>query len=414
MGAAVNEAVAEKSQAEMSPLRDADCISNRRTVWLAAIAVMSGIAARLWLWWFTIGSNDTSIWNDHAKHILKFGVAGTYRNFQAPPQFNHPPPMALYAAQARLWAHGNLLDFGRLIKLPGLFGEALAMWALWRFAGRRAFAVYAMLPVAILISGYHGNTDCLYAALVLVAVIAFDREKYFLAGVLFGLALNVKLLPLIVIPLAFLAVSSWRQLWKLAAGLTIPLLTFVPPALTAGHAMFHNMLQYDSRPENWGVMAILNAGMKSQMWGGLSEFALAKWIATGRYRLILAMVGIVLLSMLRRKMSLSEQATLMVAVFFLVAPGFAVQYLIFIAPLLCLVDWKIGAWWGWTAGLFAGVVYLSYVVSWTPLRSEFWGFYPFPANVLSILPCGVLVYFIVARLRLRTCAGPVNADPARP
>jgi hypothetical protein len=80
-------------------------------------------------------------------------------------------------------------------KLPGLAGEAVSLWALWKFAGFRAFAVYACLPAAILVSGFHGSTDSLCAALVLVAAIAFDRERYFTSSVLWSAALNVKLVP---------------------------------------------------------------------------------------------------------------------------------------------------------------------------------------------------------------------------
>jgi hypothetical protein len=79
------------------------------------------------------------------------------------------------------------------MKLPGLAGEALVLWVMCRYLGFRAFAVYAWLPAAILVSSYHGNTDCLYAALVLVAAIAFDKERYFLSGLLWSASLNVNL-----------------------------------------------------------------------------------------------------------------------------------------------------------------------------------------------------------------------------
>src|ERR1019366_9339248 len=104
---------------------------------------------------------------------------------------------------------GDLWTFAHLIKLPGLAGEALILWALWRFAGPQASAAYAWLPAAILVSGFHGNTDCLHAAFVLVAVIAFDRQRYFLAGLLLAAALNVKLIPLL-LPLG----SSGRRTGK--------------------------------------------------------------------------------------------------------------------------------------------------------------------------------------------------------
>ena len=122
------------------------------------------------------------------------------------------------------------LRFARWTKLPGLAGEALGMSALWRFCGRPAFAVYALCPAAILISGFHGNTDCLYVALVLVAAIAFDRQRYFLSGLLWSAALNVKLMPLVLIPMVVSRHTEcqWPRSGSPGSGLAVGLALFLP------------------------------------------------------------------------------------------------------------------------------------------------------------------------------------------
>jgi hypothetical protein len=51
------------------------------------------------------------------------------------------------------------------MKLPSLAGELLALFLLWRYAGRPVAAIYALSPVAILISSFHGNTDSLCESL---------------------------------------------------------------------------------------------------------------------------------------------------------------------------------------------------------------------------------------------------------
>ena len=209
------------------------------------------------MWWFSIGGNDNVLWSFHARHVLAHGLVWTYRNFQG---FNHPPLAGLYAAQVWSWAGGDLWGFARGLKLPGLAGEALTMWALWRFSGPPAFAVYALSPAAILVSGFHGSTDCLYAALILVAAIAFDRQRYFLSGLLWSASLNVKILPLVLIPLVFLAVPNVKSLVRLSAGFALGMIPFLPPAIADGSAMYRNMITYNSSPNNWGVMALLNRG----------------------------------------------------------------------------------------------------------------------------------------------------------
>jgi hypothetical protein len=369
------------------------------TLWLAA--GLAGVAVRLLLWWFSIGSNDVVLWRLHGLHVFTGGLASTYRNY---PDFNHPPLMGLYAGQAWKWSGGALWTFARLIKLPGLAGEGLALWALWRFAGRRAFVVYAWLPAAILVSGFHGNTDSLYAAVVLVAAIAFDRGKYFLSGVLWSAALNVKLLPLALLPLVFLGAPSAGALLRPAAGFTLGMAPFLPPALAAGEAMRHNMLDYNSRPDNWGLMALLNGGIAIPGLRWAVAPARDLWLATGRYAILLGVAAVALLSRFRRRIPMTEQAALGAALFLVLAPGFGVQYVMFAAPLLCIADLRHAVWWGCASGVFLAAVYSAFLVSRMPLQSFLLGNYPLPASMLGMLAWAVLVHFIWDRLRVVTCA----------
>ena len=358
-----------------------------------------GIAARLWLWWFSIGSNDVRIWNTHALHVLADGLARSYQKYQTFPQFNHPPLMALYAAQARLWSGDNIVQFARLIKLPGLAGEGLTLWALWRFAGPRAFAVYACLPAAILVSGFHGNSDCLYAALVLVAALAFGKENYFVSGILWSASLNVKLLPLALIPMVFLGAPNRKALARLGAGFAVGMTPFIPVALTAGTAMYHNVVAYNSLPDNWGLMALFSGGVSTSWCGSVCGWAREWWMVNGRYAVVLSMVGVGMLSRVRGRMTMPEQAAVGTALFLLLAPGFGVQYVVFAAPLICLVDCGAGAWWGWTSGAFLAAVYSLFMISWQPLESHLLMAFPSLLKAPGLVAWAVLALFIWARAR---------------
>jgi hypothetical protein len=323
--------------------------------------------------------------------------------------------MGLYARQAWLWAGGDLWAFARLIKLPGLAGEALALWALWRFAGRRAFVVYACLPSAILISGFHGNTDCLYAALVLAAAIAFDKERYFLSGVLWASALNVKLLPLALIPIAVLNLPGRRAFQRFVAGIALGGIPFIPPALAAAGAMYRNMVAYNSRPDNWGIVALLNRGVDSPALRPIIEPIREWWLTVGRYLILLSTTGVALLSRFRGRVPMTQQAALGAALFLVLTPGFGVQYVAFATPLLCMADWRTGAWWGWTSGLFIGAVYGTFLVSWMPLQSVLWGMFPLGASALGMPAWAVLAHFVwkTARSAWAPSASPKAAVKAQ-
>jgi len=364
-----------------------------RGAWLAL--GLAGVAVRLWLWWGSVGSTDVHIWADHGRTLMANGLADTYQNRAS---FNHPPLIGLYVRWIWDWAQGDGLAFARAIKLPALAGEALALWALWRFASPRAFAVYALVPAPILVASFHGNTDCLYAALVLVAAIAFDKERYFLSGVLWGATLNVKLLPLALVPLVVMGPPNWRAFLRLGAGASLGLIPFIPPALTAASSMYRNMLTYNSNGDNWGVLAILNLSIGMANLTDLAQGLRETYIAIGRYLILASMAGVALLSRFRTRLPMTEQVALGASLFLVLAPGFGVQYVVFAAPLLCFVSARAGLWWGWSSGLFIGVVYWIFMIQWQPMFSAFTSRFPGPTPVLGILAWAVLAHFVWTRL----------------
>jgi|SRR5271157_127209 len=360
-----------------------------RRFWLAV--VLAGAAARLCLWWISVGSNDVTYWYVHAESIAADGLAATYRNIQS---FNHPPLMGLYGMQAWWWSGENLWRFAHLFKLPGLAGEALTLWVLWRFAGPKASAAYAWLPAAILVSGFHGNTDCLYAALVLVAVIAFDRQFYFLAGLFLAAALNVKLIPLVLLPLVLIGSPDRKALLRLTAGLAIGAAPFVVPALAAGSAMYRNMVAYNSNADNWGLLVILNHWGHIPVLGRFAASMKDAYLAGGRYVVMAAVTAVALLSKFRGGRPMAEQAALGAALFLLLTPGFGVQYVIFVAPLLCLVDVPAALRWGCVSGLFIGLVYLAFRVPGAHLASFHWTTFPLQAWLVGLAAWAILLHFV--------------------
>jgi hypothetical protein len=360
-----------------------------RRIWLAAI--LGGAAARLWLWWVSLGTNDVTSWYKYGESIAANGLAETYRNIQL---FNHPPLMGLYAMQAWWWSGKDLWTFAHLMKIPGLAGEALTLWALWRFAGPKASAAYAWLPAAIFVSGFHGNTDCLYAALLLVAVMAFDRQRYFVAGLLLAAALNVKLIPLVLLPLVFLGPPNRKALLRLTAGLAVGAAPFVVPALAAGPAMYRNMVGYNSNAVNWGFFAILHQCVGIPVLGKLAAAAGDAYLVAGRYVILAAITGVALLAKSRGSRPMAEQAALGAALFLLLTPGFGVQYVIFVAPLLCLVDLPQALRWGWVSGLFIGVVYWTFRVAAAHPTSLIESDFPLHAWVIGLAAWAILLQFV--------------------
>ena len=183
-----------------------------------------------------------------------------------------------------------------------------------------------------------------------MAVIAFDRQCYFLSGLLLAAALNVKLIPLVLLPLVFLGVPNRRALLHLTSGLAIGVAPFVVPALAAGPAMYRNMVAYNSIPDNWGIVAVLRSCLHIAFLGKFAAAMLGAHLAAGRYAVLASVTAVALLSRFRRRLPMAEQAALGAALFLLLTPGFGLQYVVFVAPLLCLVDLPAALGWAGCRG----------------------------------------------------------------
>jgi hypothetical protein len=372
---------------------------------------IAGVVVRLFLWWFTVGSSDANGGFRLARILYGQGVLQAY---QDEPAVNQPPPICLYAAQAWRWSGDDLMTFARLMKLWGLVGEALTLWALWRFSGPLAFATYACLPAAILVSGYHCNIDCLYAALILVSGIAFDRKMYLLSGLLMATACNVKVLPALLSPLLLIAAPSRKAFLQIAAALSIGVLPFLAYAIAGGlPVMYRNIIAYNSNPEHWGILLLLK---RMAVIPSLHDFALYLWNwfrANGRYIVAASVLALGLLSRFRWRLPMTEQMAIAGALFLVLAPGFGVQYVVLIAPLLCLVDLRTGILWGWISGAFIASVYWVFMVQWWPASSWFGSLFPYPTWVVGLAAWGILVFLLWRHLATAWTLGSLSPEAPR-
>jgi hypothetical protein len=157
-------------------------------------------------------------------------------------------------------------------------------------------------------------------------------------------------------------------------------------------------------------MALLNRGLAAPALAQLIRPVWEWYAAAGRYAILLSITAVALVSRFRRRMPMTEQTALGAALFLILAPGFGVQYVIYAAPLLCLVDPAEGILWGWTSGVFIGAVYWIFIVSWMPLQSTFRGMFPFPANALGLLAWAALLHFVWRHVRSGPAPGGHGAS----
>lgn len=278
---------------------------------------------------FTVGSDDALTWEHDLNALRTTGFAELYRSGV---QYSSPvmpllPPQAFIHPPAVL--HG-LKSLGMLQDQTGLplrfwlrstcaLADAATLGLLWRMFGNRApLWIVALSPVTILISGFHCNTDPIMMFFLVAAVFFAERGRAGRAGVAFGLACGVKLMPLIFAPAILLCLPEIRlRLQWLAVSAVVWIAISLPYLAQEPTLILRTMLGYGSSTGLWGFSLL------STVLGGNRIYdPAAKWIAL----LAAAFVPLIV------KRRLFAQSGLIAFCFLLLSPGFGLQYLAWTLP----------------------------------------------------------------------------------
>ena len=224
------------------------------------------------------GANDVVTWETFAGSVLRRGLCATYA---ADRTFNHPSLMGLMAAGIAQLSAGLGLRFAFWFRVPGILADAGTTLMLFLIRRRRdapvraaaVAALHAWNPCSLALSGYHGNTDCIYPLFVLLSAwFAGDGGRPLAAGLALGAALNVKLIPGVLLPPLFLSLGSRRERLRFTAGFSAALLPFALAFLTAGAPFLRNVLAYNPPFDNWGLPYFLGEAIRR---GVLEDWAMA-------------------------------------------------------------------------------------------------------------------------------------------
>lgn len=301
----------------------------------------AALAAKLYCAATTVGTNDADAFYNFGRFISEHGLLAQYR---ATPEFNHTPLVGWFCAG--IYALGHGFAFNLLLRLPGIAADFLTVCTLLRWREREgrppwwALALFALSPVHFMVSGFHGNFDAVLAWLLLLAAREGTRDRAAACGLFFGLACQVKVIPLLLAPALFFfwwARGRGREFFVTAT--VVILAGWSVPLIALPEVFLHQVLGYSSNWGSWGVTFWLHAT-------GWPAFAavgfqgLTSWQTAIMSALKVVIVSAALwIGWPRRRAPAAElPATLMLvwAVFFVCAPGVGAQYLVWFAPLLVL------------------------------------------------------------------------------
>ncbi|MDA2929807.1 glycosyltransferase 87 family protein [Acidobacteria bacterium AH-259-O06] len=373
-----------------------------------------GLFARFVLSALSEGSDDIRYWQQFAESISQHGL---YQLYVTNPLFNHPPLMG-YLAAGSLWL-SQWLDapFSFFFKFPVIVAEVLSavivgsIWARRRgkMGGALAMFLYAWAIGPILFSGFHGNTDSLCAFLALLAVFLIEeKRRHFAGGLALAAAINVKLIPLLLLLPLISSYRSGPDLRRFVGGLSFFVLPLIPPLMYGGQSFYQNVFNYTSHINYWGVQWFLLVAMDLFWLGHFPRVAFLLHNMTiwyGNYGRVLVLCLILALSIyayLISRYNRYELAAISLAVFLVFAPGFGIQYLAIIAPFLFSLSLRLGTIYSVLVGLFSGLVYYHFLIQWMPLATLHNSRFPPSAWLPSFMTWCFLALFLTARCVRKT------------
>jgi hypothetical protein len=176
-----------------------------------------------------------------------------------------------------------------------------------------------------MIAGFHGNTDAIMVFFLVVSVYALECWRSpLLCGMFLGLASEIKVVPVILIPALILFLSTWRDRVICMTGF---LLTAIPPVIPfAGSigGVLRNLFGYSSLSGHWG---------STWLWAKLHLPKLDSFVRLEKlFMLAVILVASVWMNAKRPRAPLYTQWGVLLFLFMFFTPGFGIQYLIWLVP----------------------------------------------------------------------------------
>lgn len=258
-------------------------------------------------------------------------------------------PFQLYL----IWGAGYVSNVGKLpfvflVKLVPILADAALAALIFKIAlnsGRTlasAFSLsllYALNPIAILVSAYHGQFDGETVLLLALAWYFYhfgrqDARRFGVSALMLGLAILNKSWPVIFLPIVFFRLKSTKQ--RVAYAL-IALAT--PVVFTAFYVivfhqtplpLLHRTLTHAGVPGWWGASALVSLTWHLTGWGK----DLLTWLAQyGRWFVIAGAVCVYWVT--KRQRAIDALLTLLLALYVLTS-GFGLQWALWVVPVAIL------------------------------------------------------------------------------
>ena len=306
-------------------------------------------------------------------------------------------PLQLYWMAAAVWIADNLnLSYVAVYRLLPIFadlGVALLLFQILRVKDQPAAfhgaLWYALSPIPVFISAYHGQFDALPIFLIILALYYLGRSSW-LSGTWMGLAILAKSWPVLALPSLIQGVRKLRDKGSLILfAFLIPLIGVIAYSI-----LF--------KAEVWNVLTRALAYNRGVGVYGYTYFFRLLWVLDlvnkqvfefvinyGRL-LTLAILGLVWIVRGRKEAPAAGILTVLIT-FFAVTHAFAIQYLGWLIPFGILnSEYRWLKWYSLAAFGYMALVYFTLI-----LDNSITRLLPWPeADLFIIIPASIPVWLL--------------------
>ena len=255
--------------------------------------------------------------------------------------YPYPPVWIGFEVAAEWLARHTGLPFPVLVKLPVLAADLAIVWVLqaWPGAGLRAAWLYALHPVSLLITGFHGQFDSLMLLALLLTILWRDAGRLDASALALAAAIGLKTLPVLLLPLFLIGLAPARVRLRYALLASAPVgLSLVPFALDDAQGVVRELGAYGGVAD-FGWIAFdrgllwLRSGVlprsEARFWGLL--------VPTAKVLFLLVYAWLVFALRARRLRLTTSDAALAVLLAFVTLYGaISAQYLVWVVPFAAL------------------------------------------------------------------------------
>jgi hypothetical protein len=225
-------------------------------------------------------------------------------------------------------------DVGTVILTAAILQHMFGSVPMW------PMILVAIAPSWIFISGFHANTDPWMVFFLVLSVYLFQVRGQNAWGCLsFAFATGIKIVPILLLPALLLWLRTWSDRVRALLILTVFWIAISMPWLVESPmAMVHTMLGYRSYPGHWGIGLLLP---KLPIIGAALAWRFELW---GVYPMLVALlVAAWLMNRGRNPVALFYQFGALLMLFHVLAPGFGIQYLVWLSPWVAALPWRVAA-----------------------------------------------------------------------